>query len=540
MDDATIETATEAGSSSAAAPLRLEVLDMGRVAYGPALEFQKARVEAAIRWPIDDTLLLVEHEPVVTMGRGGVASHLHVGEAELARRGAELFWVERGGMATFHGPGQLVAYPVTRVRDRDLHAYMDRLLAAIADTLRAWGLEPVLGVHGPGVWVNGGKIASVGVAVRKWTTYHGMALNVSTDMDWFSLITPCGNPGERMTSMARELGRPVDMKDVADRFTRSFAETFGCVPDFGAPPRRPDWLTVTLSGGGEGAPVEDMLSDLSLHTVCQEARCPNKGECFARGTATFIILGDVCTRGCRYCAVTKGRPLPPDPGEPERVAEAVARLRLRHAVITSVTRDDLPDGGAEHFAKTIRAVRRRAPGVAVEVLVPDFSGDPASLAVVLRARPDVFNHNIETVRRRFPEVRPGADYDVSLLTLARAAEAGLAAKSGIMLGLGETCEDIHRTLGDLARAGCRYLTLGQYLAPTPAHAKIARYLPPEEFDHWRDVALALGFQGVASAPLVRSSYRAEAMPGLPVRDGSPEQPLTASPVARDMGRAACM
>lgn len=445
------------------------------------------------------------------MGRGGLQEHLHVSEDYLRKHGVELFWTERGGMATFHGPGQLVAYPILKLRERDLHLFMQRMLDVVADTLREYDLKPVLGVHGPGVWVNGAKIASIGIAVRKWVSYHGIALNVNTDVNFFNLITPCGHVGERITSMARELGHPVDYTDVSRTYIRNFCRVFGYLLRSGLPDQRPSWLTVTLRPEDRIRPVEDLLSGLSLHTVCQEALCPNKGECFARGTSTFIVMGDTCTRGCRYCAVNKGHPQPLDAQEPLHVAEAVARMGLRHAVITSVTRDDLPDGGAGHFVRIIREIRRLSPQTSVEVLVPDFQGDEAALEQVCAAGPDMFNHNIETVRRLFPHVRPHASYDTSLDVLAFAAGRGLRVKSGVMLGLGETWEDIRATLQDLFGHGCRYLTLGQYLAPSPRHVPIARYVAPDEFDHWKAVALQMGFSGVASAPLVRSSYRAEAM-----------------------------
>ena len=491
--------------------LPLEILELGRIEYGEALDFQKRRADSRISGVVDDTLLLLEHDPVITMGRGGTADHLRVAEESLRRLGVGLYWVERGGMATFHGPGQLVAYPVIRLRQKDLHLYMDKLLAAIADVVRSYGLEPQLGLHGPGVWINGGKVASVGVAVRKWVTFHGMALNVNTDVDWFRLITPCGNPTERITSIAAELGSEVDFADASQRFVQAFAREFFFTPRSGRPLHRPGWLTVSLRPEAGLRPVENTLADLRLHTVCQEAQCPNKGACYSRGTSTFIIMGDRCTRGCRYCAVAKGAPEPLDRAEPGNVAQAVSRLGLQHAVITSVTRDDLPDGGAEHFVRTITAIRGASPQTSIEVLVPDFQGNPQSLAAVCAARPDMFNHNLETVRRLFAQVRPGASYQTSLEVLRYASRQGLRVKSGIMLGLGESWDEIRMALADLLAHGCRFLTLGQYLAPSHAHVPVARYLAPDEFDHWKTTALSMGFTGVASAPLVRSSYRAEAM-----------------------------
>jgi lipoic acid synthetase len=253
------------------------------------------------------------------------------------------------------------------------------------------------------------------------------------------------------------------------------------------------------------------LERLQLATVCQSAHCPNQGECFDRGSATFMILGTRCTRRCRFCAVDKGIPHAPDAREPKRVARAVQQLGLTHAVITSVTRDDLPDGGAAQFAGTIQQIRQQCPGVSVEVLVPDFNGAIPALDTVCAARPDVFNHNLETVPRLYAKVRPLADYRRSLGILSTAAGRGLMAKSGLMLGLGETKNEIKKTLMDLKYAGCMLLTLGQYLAPSQDHVPVARYVPPQEFEMWAEIARGMGFTSVAAGPLVRSSYRAEEM-----------------------------
>ena len=253
------------------------------------------------------------------------------------------------------------------------------------------------------------------------------------------------------------------------------------------------------------------LRRLQLATVCQSADCPNQGQCFDRGTATFMILGTRCTRLCGFCAVDKGAPHAPDDGEPARIARAVQQLGLTHAVVTSVTRDDLPDGGAGHFAGTIQQIRKRCPGVSVEVLVPDFSGAIPALDTVCAVRPDVFNHNLETVPRLYADVRPLAGYRRSLGVLSTAASKGLRVKSGLMLGLGETQNEIKKTLLDLKYTGCRLLTLGQYLAPSKDHVPVARYVPPQEFEMWAETAHGMGFTAVASGPLVRSSYRAGEM-----------------------------
>jgi len=277
------------------------------------------------------------------------------------------------------------------------------------------------------------------------------------------------------------------------------------------PLRKPDWLKRRLPTGETFNEVRKLIEAGKLHTVCQEAKCPNIWECYSHRTATFLILGECCTRNCRFCSVAPGLPGPLDPHEPGRVAEAVERMGLKYAVVTSVTRDDLPDGGAAHFAATIRVIRRRVPGAEIEVLIPDFQGDRAALETVLHARPDVLNHNIETVPRLYSRVRPQADYRRSLELLRRAGESAplLPTKSGLMLGLGERPEEIRQTLRDLREVGCRILTLGQYLQPSPAHLPVEAYVPPEDFENWRKAALDLGFSEVASAPFVRSSYHAQ-------------------------------
>lgn len=273
----------------------------------------------------------------------------------------------------------------------------------------------------------------------------------------------------------------------------------------------PSWIKRRFPPQEEWENVQKLLRTLALHTVCESARCPNIGECFRRGTATFLILGNVCTRGCRFCAVAKGTPGPLDPGEPERVAEAAQKLNLKHVVVTSVTRDDLPDGGAEHFAATIVAIRRVLPQATVEVLVPDFQGKEEALDIVLAARPDVLNHNVETVPRLYPSVRPQANYERSLWLLGRAKEKtpDILTKSGLMVGLGETREEVESVLKDLRGVQCDIITIGQYLRPSVRHLPVASYIPPEEFEYYREYALRLGFLGVASGPFVRSSYRAE-------------------------------
>ncbi|MCL5808124.1 MAG: lipoyl synthase [Deltaproteobacteria bacterium] len=277
--------------------------------------------------------------------------------------------------------------------------------------------------------------------------------------------------------------------------------------------RKPLWLRRGIPAAPVHPRLRSFLDDGRLHTVCREARCPNREECFAQGTATFLILGNSCTRRCRFCAVHQGEPRPPDPDEPCRVAEAAVRMSLDYVVVTSVTRDDLHDGGAGAFAETIRAIRVRRPGIRVEILIPDFRGDEDALQIVLAARPDVINHNLETVNRLYPEVRPGAVYTRSLELLGRVGRCApdVAAKSGLMLGLGERPEELEAALKDLLVNGCRILTLGQYLQPRKGCLPVSRFVPPEEFDTWRRTALTMGFHRVVAGPLVRSSYHAEAL-----------------------------
>jgi lipoic acid synthetase len=272
----------------------------------------------------------------------------------------------------------------------------------------------------------------------------------------------------------------------------------------------PAWMRRPLAAPGRSAEVSAMLDELALNTVCRSAKCPNRGECYASGTATFMVLGAACTRDCRFCAVEPARPAPPDSGEPARVAEAASRMGLRHVVVTMVSRDDLPDGGAAHVVSTIEALRDRSPDASVEVLVSDFGGDEVAIDAVALARPDVFNHNVETVPRLYPSVRSQADYGRSLHVLARVREVapGVPTKSGLMVGLGERPDEVEGVLRDLRDAGVDIVTIGQYLRPSAAHLVVAEFVEPETFARYAATARALGFAGVASAPFVRSSYHA--------------------------------
>lgn len=274
--------------------------------------------------------------------------------------------------------------------------------------------------------------------------------------------------------------------------------------------RKPDWIRVRLPSNPVFFSTKALVSDLKLHTVCEEAQCPNRWECWSQGTATFMIAGDRCTRACGFCAVTTAKPFPLEADEPQRVAEAVRRMRLKHVVVTAVARDDLPDGGADHFARTIRAIRAVAPGINIEVLTPDFHAKDACLETVIEAGPEIFNHNLETVERLTPLVRSRAKYRRSLEVLARVKQLApsMVTKSGLMLGLGETEAELFQTMDDLRGAGVQVLTLGQYLRPSAQHLPVVEYIHPDAFERYKELAYAKGFEFVASGPLVRSSYHA--------------------------------
>ncbi len=479
---------------------------MGRVGYRHALRLMEQLAAARRRDEMGDTLLLVEHPPVLTMGCGGGVEDLRVTIGNLRNQGIDLIQTDRGGRMTYHGPGQLVAYPILKLPDDDLHTYAHRLEQVALEVLAGWGIAARRIRAHPGIWLGRDKIAAIGVAVQDRVTMHGLALNVNPNMAHFELIVPCGIAGRGVTSMCAALDRPLDMEAVEASFIVAFGHVFNCTvePQRAAAP----WLVAPAPQEGT-IPVERLVSDLSLHTVCQEAACPNIGECWSHGTATFMLLGDLCTRHCRFCNISPGRPLPPDPNEPAHVAAAAARLGLRHVVLTSVARDDLPDGGAGHFAASIRAIRQRMPEATVEVLVPDFAGALPSLQIIADARPDVFNHNVETVERLSDRIRAKATYRRSLAVLTWARQRGLTTKSGLMLGMGETCGEVIDTMRDLRRAGCAILTIGQYLQPTAHQLDVVEHIHPLVFAWYRELALTLGFQAVAAGPLVRSSYHAE-------------------------------
>ncbi len=492
----------------------------------------------------DDYLLLLEHPHVFTLGLRASLDHVLVPPASV---GAELVSTNRGGDVTYHGPGQLVGYPVLSVPNGPgaTPAYVHSVEQLVIDACTDLGLADVGRLDGyPGVWVDPGgtnprKVCAIGVRRTRGRTMHGFALNVDPDLSYFGHIVPCGIADKAITSLAAE-GVAATMADVVEAVAARASERWsdgndgdgvsgverqdvarpahplgplvgaGVDADAAVPigDPKPAWLRVKADLGPRYRDVRRTMRSLELVTVCEEAGCPNIFECWGEGTATFMINGERCTRSCGFCLVDTRRPRPVDEAEPERVAEAVARMGLAHAVVTAVARDDMPDGGAAAFAETIEAVRRRCPDTAVEVLVPDFKGEPHHLAVVFEAGPDVLNHNLETVARLQRAVRPQASYARSLSVLARARAAGLTTKSGVILGMGETEAEVLGAMADLRNVGVQILTLGQYLRPTAHHLPVARWWAPEEFDHLAAAGAGMGFAHVEASPLTRSSYHA--------------------------------
>jgi len=530
-------------------PLRVRWL--GRVRFQDAHAVQ----QALQTWSDADHLLLLEHPHVYTLGLRASLAHVLVPPASV---GAELVATNRGGEVTYHGPGQLVGYPILSVPNgpNATPAYVGSVEQLVIDVCTDLGLAGTGRIAGfPGVWVDPGgpdprKVCAIGVRRSRSRTMHGFALNVDPDLSFFGHIVPCGIPDKAVTSMAAE-GVAVDMADVVDAVVARAAARWGDgtverqdvtgpatsldLAGFsgdgagGVPVRllgrlsragvdtemgvamtepKPSWLRAKADLGPRYREVRRTMRDLDLHTVCEEAGCPNIFECWAAGTATFMINGTRCTRSCGFCLVDTRHPQALDTDEPDQVGEAVANMGLAHAVVTAVARDDVSDGGAAAFAATIAAIRRRCPATDVEVLVPDFGGEPASLDIVFAARPDVFNHNLETVARLQRAVRPQASYARSLAVLARARAAGLTTKSGLVVGMGEEPAEVRAAMADLRAVGVGIVTIGQYLRPTAQHLPVARWWKPAEFDELADWGHDLGFAHVQASPLTRSSYHA--------------------------------
>ena len=537
-------------------PLRVRWL--GRVPYREALAVQTALFANGT----GQHLLLLEHPHVFTHGaRSDLSVNLR---CEPAAVGAELVAVKRGGDITYHGPGQLVGYPIVNVDNRlGASAHVCNVEGLIIDALAELGLPNAGRLDGfAGVWldVDGPaprKICAIGVRLSRGRTMHGFALNVTTDMTYLrEHIVPCGIVDKPVTSLVEE-GVDATMRDVVEIVARLAGERWsdgvverqdvawkhaadgrdlsafsrgegpgeqvklvseratarleaaGVTSGLSIETRKPDWLRPKVELGDGVTSLRKTIRELGLVTVCEDAGCPNLSDCWADGTATFMVLGERCTRACGFCLVDTNKPLDPASDEPARVAEAIDRMALDHAVLTMVARDDLADGGMSHVAACVEAIRERRPGTRVETLISDAKGDDAALDVLFRVRPDVLNHNVETVARLQRAVRPSAGYARSLSVLARAKRAELTTKTGFMVGLGETDDEIVGCLADLADLGVDIVTIGQYLRPTSHHLPIVRYAEPAEFVRWKAIGEALGIGHVEASPLTRSSYHAK-------------------------------
>ena len=535
----------------------LRVRWLGRVAYSEALALQ----ESIFHNGSDNRLLLLEHPHVFTYGPSAdLAKNLKCDPAQV---GAEFVAVNRGGDITYHGPGQLVGYPLLTLPPKladsegpaDSVAYVHSVEQMIIDSLRELGLQDVGTMSKyPGVWVNPNsdnprKICAIGVRVSRRRTMHGFALNVSTDLEYMRKhIVPCGISEYAVTSM-REEGIDASIKDVAEVVSRHAAKMWGSsqlerqdvawkesLSDLSAfsrgegpgqpvrmmgrlaragveggvdiSARKPDWIRPRVHHGAEVLALKKTLRDASLVTVCEEAGCPNLSECWSSGTATFMVLGERCTRACGFCLIDTQKPLDADHHEPKRVADAVRKMGLSYAVLTMVARDDLVDGGMEHVAQCVRAIRAHDVSISVETLISDVRGTDA-LQILIDERPDVLNHNVETVPRLQRAVRPSAGYARSLSVLARSKRAGLVTKSGLIVGMGETDDEVVGTLADLAAVGVDIVTIGQYLRPTTHHLPVARWVEPHVFEMYKEVGEAFGIGHVESSPLTRSSYHAK-------------------------------
>jgi lipoic acid synthetase len=510
--------ATDHTSGFADAKRRTRVFSLLQIPYADALEMQrKHHTQLVSGQSTMNALYLLEHPHVYTLGRGAEPGNLLKSPEMLREQGVNVVETDRGGDITYHGPGQLVGYPILDLKrwKKDVDAYVTSLEEVVIRTLDDFDITGERDARGRGVWVSGKKICSVGVKVSRWVTLHGFALNVNTDLSYFQVINPCGFNADVMTTMTRE-GLPEErLGEVREVLLTHFAKVFETRLSRESEhelrrSQRPAWLKAPMPDGPKYRETKKVVDDHKLNTVCESANCPNRGECWSQGTATFMINGNVCTRSCSFCDVFTGKPLQLNPHEPEAVADAAAQMNLEHVVITAVNRDELADGGASQFAATIRSLRLRMPESHVEVLVPDFLGKTDAIDAVIDARPDVFNHNIETVPRLYKPVRPQAIYQRSLDVLQRASDAGLVTKSGIMVGLGEENDEVLAVLRDLRSAGVQIVTIGQYLRPSERHHPIVRYVHPDEFAAWRNFGLhELGFREVASGPLVRSSYHAK-------------------------------
>ena len=534
---------------------KLNIRWIGKLPYSEAYDLQLGLHKAvSSNYEDDDYLLLLEHDSVITSGRSSKENNLLVSQETLNHMNIDFFETDRGGDVTFHGEGQLIGYPIIRLQDpKKVVPFVRSIENILIQSLNDLSIDSFTKENDTGVWTSKGKIASIGIKVSKWTTYHGFSLNIFDKLEGFDLINPCGNDTESITSIQSfndkvsfdEVSRIVsdnfsklfEYSEVDEQFSQFTPKQLKSKKEFnidkmvaagvfkpsgkGIPitikgvlptePKRPEWMKVKANLGNDYRSLKNLLSEKKLNTVCEEASCPNIYECWSMGTATFMIMGDVCTRACGFCDVKTGKPGTLDLGEPARVAESVKAMELTHAVITSVNRDDLEDGGSQFFADTINEVKKLNAKCDVEVLIPDFKGDRAAIDNIIKASPEVINHNLETVPSLQREIRTSASYGRSLSLLYYVKSQGFEGKTktGLIVGMGEKKEEVASVLKDISKLNVDIVTIGQYLRPTAKHRPIDRYAPEEEFEYYKFIGESFGIPHVESGPLVRSSYHAK-------------------------------
>ncbi len=548
---------------------RLSIIDCGLADYRDVLQEQYQLLQKRRKGEIPNTVLIAEHLPVITLGARQSANKLRADRESLKEQNIDVVDIRRGGGVTAHNPGQLVFYPILNLRELELgiSEYIRELEETGIELLEQLGVSAKRRKGFPGLWVENNrpssivhrpsrKIASIGVRISKSVTYHGMAINIQNNLNIFDLFIPCGLDGVKMTSVLKETGKYHSMANVKEKLSQLLIKHFShedicssqlardtqyAIRNTTQARKLPAWLKRPLSASENYNHTKEVLSSLGIKTICHNANCPNRGECWSRGTATVLILGNICTRNCKFCSVATGKPDPPDPTEPARIAEMAEQMGTKYLVITSVDRDDLPDGGAGHFRNCINEVRNRCPdvnpvrhsqekkigisnkeklcqypdlsnGIKFELLTPDFHNCQAqAIEILADALPFVFAHNIETVPSLYRKARAGGNYQrsLNLLKMAKEIYRNTPTKSSIMLGLGETDAEVEQVLRDLRNVGCDRITIGQYLKPSKDSLEVVEYISPAKFNWWKQKATSLGFFWVMSSPFARSSYFAE-------------------------------
>jgi lipoic acid synthetase len=550
----------------------LQIIDCGLVDYREVLQTQHELRDKRREGKISDTVLIVEHPPVITLGARQNANQLLSSKEDLAKRYIDVVDTRRGGGVTAHNPGQLVFYPIMNLQELGLGIteYIRKLETIGIELLRQLGIHCQRRKGFPGLWIrkpkpederrlatedtehrekelklnsalsavkekrdtryeirDARKIASIGVRVSKSVTYHGMAINIQNDLSIFDFLIPCGIDDVEMTSVLKETGKYNSMSELKQSLSKLLKKHFSKVYQdsedrltlspvgritSSSTRKLPSWLHRPLPASRTYKKVENILSSLNIETICHNANCPNRGQCWSRGTATVLILGNICTRNCKFCSVATGKPAQLDTSEVLRLAKMAKQMRLKYLVITSVNRDDLPDGGASHFRDCINYVRKKCPDIKLEILTPDFRNhQEEAVEILCDALPFIFAHNVETVPSLYPVARAGGNYQrsLNLLKIAKQNFTGVQTKSSIMLGLGETDAEVEQVLEDLRSMCCDRITIGQYLKPSKNSLEVVEYVTPAKFNFWRQKAIDLGFSWIISSPFARSSYFAE-------------------------------